>query len=210
MALEENLSIKNAFARFACGASCTAIGISKLVRKPDCIRGRAMILFGAMKMAEGVTKYCPTKAMLNSSLSSILSELQTGNSGTSTAGTNSGMASTSKSGSNSGTGSTLGAMASAVMGGTSSSQSNPLSGVTQIVKDITSAAMPNTSTNQQQNQQQANPNTQSNSNQASNSGQQSNLGQQNKPNQMSNSAQSKAKQANSNQQSTSKGSTGQS
>lgn len=206
MALEENLSIKNAFARFACGASCTAIGISKLVRKPDCIRGRAMILFGAMKMAEGVTKYCPTKAMLNSSLSSILSELQTGNSGTSTAGTNSGMASTSKSGSNSGTGSTLGAMASAVMGGTSSSQSNPLSGVTQIVKDITSAAMPNTSTNQQQ----ANPNTQSNSNQASNSGQQSNLGQQNKPNQMSNSAQSKAKQANSNQQSTSKGSTGQS
>ncbi|KOP79559.1 hypothetical protein AMS59_06810 [Lysinibacillus sp. FJAT-14745] len=65
---ETNLSEKNAFCRFAMGTSMTAFGIAKVSRNPNCTAGRLMIAFGAMKMAEGIFKYCPTKALLGSSM----------------------------------------------------------------------------------------------------------------------------------------------
>ncbi|GLC90439.1 YgaP-like transmembrane domain [Lysinibacillus piscis] len=81
MTHQTNLSDKNAFCRFAMGTSMTAFGIAKAARQPDCMTGRWMIILGAMKMAEGIFKYCPTKAMLganiqgeaNGSMSSMLS-----------------------------------------------------------------------------------------------------------------------------------------
>ncbi|MCL1697841.1 MULTISPECIES: YgaP-like transmembrane domain [unclassified Lysinibacillus] len=66
MMQETNLSEKNSFCRFAMGASLTAFGIAKISRNPECTKGRLMIAFGAMKMAEGIFKYCPTKALLSS------------------------------------------------------------------------------------------------------------------------------------------------
>ncbi|MGE7948899.1 hypothetical protein [Lysinibacillus sp. NPDC093688] len=68
MMQETNLSEKNAFCRFAMGTSLTAFGIAKVSRNPNCTAGRLMIAFGAMKMAEGIFKYCPTKALLSSSM----------------------------------------------------------------------------------------------------------------------------------------------
>ncbi|MFJ6211106.1 YgaP-like transmembrane domain [Lysinibacillus sp. NPDC092081] len=68
MMQETNLSEKNAFCRFAMGTSLTAFGIAKVSRNPNCTAGRLMIAFGAMKMAEGIFKYCPTKALLGSSM----------------------------------------------------------------------------------------------------------------------------------------------
>ena len=70
MMQETNLSEKNAFCRFAMGASLTAFGIAKVSRNPDCTKGRLMIAFGALKMAEGIFKYCPTKALLSSCMQS--------------------------------------------------------------------------------------------------------------------------------------------
>jgi len=63
---QANLSEKNAFCRFAMGTSMTAYGIAKVSRNPDCTKGRLMIALGAMKMAEGIFKYCPTKALMSS------------------------------------------------------------------------------------------------------------------------------------------------
>ncbi|MFJ7186723.1 hypothetical protein [Lysinibacillus xylanilyticus] len=73
MMQESNLSEKNAFCRFAMGASLTAFGIAKVSRNPECTKGRLMIAFGAMKMAEGIFKYCPTKSLLSSCVESAMS-----------------------------------------------------------------------------------------------------------------------------------------
>ncbi|MET4563197.1 DUF2892 domain-containing protein [Lysinibacillus parviboronicapiens] len=70
---QANLSDKNAFSRFVLGTSMTAFGIAKVSRNPDCTKGRLMIALGAMKMAEGVFKYCPTKALLSSNMQSAMS-----------------------------------------------------------------------------------------------------------------------------------------
>lgn len=67
-----NLSEKNAFCRFAMGTSLTAFGIAKVSRNPNCTKGRLMIALGAMKMAEGLFKYCPTKAILSSNMQSAM------------------------------------------------------------------------------------------------------------------------------------------
>jgi len=67
-----NLSEKNAFWRFAMGTSLTAFGIAKVSRNPNCTKGRLMIALGAMKMAEGLFKYCPTKAILSSNMQSAM------------------------------------------------------------------------------------------------------------------------------------------
>lgn len=69
---QTNLSEKNAFCRFAMGTSLTAFGIAKVSRNPDCTRGRLMIALGAMKMAEGLFKYCPTKAILSSNMQNAM------------------------------------------------------------------------------------------------------------------------------------------
>lgn len=70
---QSNLSERNAFCRFFIGTGMTAFGIAKASRNPDCTSGKLMIALGAMKMAEGIFKYCPTKAMLNSNMQSMLS-----------------------------------------------------------------------------------------------------------------------------------------
>ena len=72
MMQQANLSDKNAFCRFALGTSMTAFGIAKVSRNPSCMKGRLMIAFGAMKMAEGIFKYCPSKAMLSTNVESAM------------------------------------------------------------------------------------------------------------------------------------------
>lgn len=69
---QANLSDKNAFCRFALGTSMTAFGIAKVSRNPSCMKGRLMIALGAMKMAEGIFKYCPSKAMLNTNVENAM------------------------------------------------------------------------------------------------------------------------------------------
>lgn len=68
MMQQANLSEKNAFCRFAMGTGMTAFGIARVSRNPNCTGGRLMIALGALKMAEGIFKYCPTKALLSSNM----------------------------------------------------------------------------------------------------------------------------------------------
>lgn len=69
---QSNLSDRNAFCRFMIGTSMTALGIARVSRDSDSISGKLMITLGAMKMAEGIFKYCPTKAMLNTNMQSAM------------------------------------------------------------------------------------------------------------------------------------------
>lgn len=69
---QPNLSDRNAFFRFMVGTSMTALGIAKTARDSDSFSGKLMITLGAMKMAEGIFKYCPTKAMLNTNMQSAM------------------------------------------------------------------------------------------------------------------------------------------
>lgn len=78
MMQQANLSDKNAFCRFALGTSITAFGIARVSRNPNCMRGRLMIALGAMKMAEGVFKYCPSKAMLKLNAENAMNSMFSG------------------------------------------------------------------------------------------------------------------------------------
>ncbi|ACA37851.1 DUF2892 domain-containing protein [Lysinibacillus sphaericus] len=72
MMQQANLSEKNAFCRFAMGTSLTAFGIAKVSRNPNCTKGRLMIALGAMKMAEGIFKYCPAKALMSTNMQNAM------------------------------------------------------------------------------------------------------------------------------------------
>lgn len=72
MMQQANLSEKNAFCRFAMGTGLTAFGIAKVSRNPNCTKGRLMIALGAMKMAEGLFKYCPTKALMSTNMQNAM------------------------------------------------------------------------------------------------------------------------------------------
>ncbi|MFF3103320.1 YgaP family membrane protein [Viridibacillus arvi] len=77
MTQSENLSTKNAFMRLTCGITMTAFGIGRISRDSNCTGGRLMIIIGAMKTAEGILKYCPTKAMMNSTMKSVMDSSMT-------------------------------------------------------------------------------------------------------------------------------------
>jgi len=55
----------------------TAFGIGRISRDSNCTGGRLMIIIGAMKTAEGILKYCPTKAMMNSTMKSVVDSSMT-------------------------------------------------------------------------------------------------------------------------------------
>lgn len=67
--MQTNISETNGFIRLALGASLTAYGIAHLTReKNNRSLGSLLVTAGAMKMAEGVFRYCPTKALINSNV----------------------------------------------------------------------------------------------------------------------------------------------
>lgn len=72
-----NLSDRNAFVRFTTGTTMTAYGIAGLSRNSSCNKARAMVLFGAMKMAEGIFHYCPVKAVLKANMQSSITGMLT-------------------------------------------------------------------------------------------------------------------------------------
>ena len=63
--LSQNISEKNGFIRTICGIALVSFGTARIARNPDCLLGKAMIIGGAMKVAEGYYQYCPIVAMLD-------------------------------------------------------------------------------------------------------------------------------------------------
>ena len=63
--ISKNISKQNGFIRTMSGIILVSFGTARIARKPDCLLGKAMIIGGAMKVAEGYYQYCPVVAMLD-------------------------------------------------------------------------------------------------------------------------------------------------
>lgn len=83
MTQTQNISIRNALVRITMGLSMIAYGTAHFIKNPASNRGRMMIVLGAMKAGEGTLRYCPTKAVLNTSIQNIMSENSLGKTGNS-------------------------------------------------------------------------------------------------------------------------------
>jgi hypothetical protein len=54
-----NIGIVNALIRITCGFTLVAWGTSKLVKRPLSNTPLIVVMMGAMKVAEGITRFCP-------------------------------------------------------------------------------------------------------------------------------------------------------
>lgn len=64
MKTSPNIGIINALIRITCGLTMVAFFSAKLSRKPWCNSYLIMILIGAMKVAEGIVRYCPVTELI--------------------------------------------------------------------------------------------------------------------------------------------------
>lgn len=116
---QSNLSAGTAFVRFMFGTVMTTYGTIRLLREPKSRSGKMLVLFGSMKAAEGVTKFCPKKA-IGTVMENLASEnaKQTQSGGTATN-------STTQSGANGNIMQMVGSIAQKITSGNSSSTSSP-------------------------------------------------------------------------------------
>ncbi|MCP1146127.1 YgaP family membrane protein [Lysinibacillus endophyticus] len=67
--MQENISERSGFVRLALGTGLTAFGVAQLTKESGSkTLGSALVLAGAMKVAEGIFLYCPTKALIGSNV----------------------------------------------------------------------------------------------------------------------------------------------
>ncbi|MFL0506460.1 hypothetical protein ACH0B5_11975 [Ureibacillus sp. 179-F W5.1 NHS] len=72
--MEENISERSGFVRLALGTGLTACGIAHLAKESgNRGLGALFVAAGAMKVAEGIFLYCPTKAFINSNVKNAVS-----------------------------------------------------------------------------------------------------------------------------------------
>ncbi|MGV3467417.1 MAG: YgaP family membrane protein [Heyndrickxia sp.] len=64
MKTSPNIGIINALIRITCGLTVVAFFTAKLSRKPWCNSYLLMIFVGAMKVAEGIVRYCPVTELI--------------------------------------------------------------------------------------------------------------------------------------------------
>lgn len=63
--VKQNIGIINALLRITCGLTSLAWATSKMVRRPYCASYLWIAMIGAMKVAEGITRYCPMVDLFN-------------------------------------------------------------------------------------------------------------------------------------------------
>lgn len=56
---KQNIGILNALIRITIGLTMISLSSAKLVRKPWCFSSKLFIFLGAMKVAEGIVRFCP-------------------------------------------------------------------------------------------------------------------------------------------------------
>ncbi|WP_255437500.1 DUF2892 domain-containing protein [Thalassobacillus sp. CUG 92003] len=64
---QPNIGIINAMVRISAGLTMVSLFSVRLTKRPGSIRNYAMVGLGAMKVAEGVVRYCPVTAMVEHS-----------------------------------------------------------------------------------------------------------------------------------------------
>ncbi|QQZ09107.1 DUF2892 domain-containing protein [Heyndrickxia vini] len=64
MKVNKNIGIVNAMIRITCGLTFLAWSTAKLSRKPRCNSYALVMLLSAMKVAEGIVRFCPVTELL--------------------------------------------------------------------------------------------------------------------------------------------------
>lgn len=57
--MKQNVDTTNALIRITCGLTMLAIATAKLVRRPASMSTIIFAMIGAMKVGEGITRFCP-------------------------------------------------------------------------------------------------------------------------------------------------------
>lgn len=65
MTIKTNIGLFNALLRITLGLTILSWSTAKLVKKPWCNSTLFIALVGAMKVAEGIVRYCPVTDMFN-------------------------------------------------------------------------------------------------------------------------------------------------
>lgn len=63
MNVKQNIGILNAMIRITCGLTILAWSTAKMVKRPWRDRYLFMSIMGAMKVGEGIVRYCPVTAL---------------------------------------------------------------------------------------------------------------------------------------------------
>ncbi|OLO26445.1 hypothetical protein BTR23_23055 [Alkalihalophilus pseudofirmus] len=69
--MKPNIGLINAFVRISCGFSLLAWATAKLVRKPNQNMPLFIAMMGGMKVAEGITRFCPITYMFEEQIVQI-------------------------------------------------------------------------------------------------------------------------------------------
>lgn len=67
--MKPNISMMNAIMRITCGLTAIAWATSKMSRRRNCLSFIFVAMMGAMKVAEGIHRYCPVTDILKNSTS---------------------------------------------------------------------------------------------------------------------------------------------
>ncbi|HET7579928.1 MAG TPA: DUF2892 domain-containing protein [Bacillales bacterium] len=67
--MKPNISVFNAIMRITCGLAALAWATSRMVRRPNRFSFLFVALLGAMKVAEGIHRYCPVTDVLKQNVS---------------------------------------------------------------------------------------------------------------------------------------------
>ncbi|HJA41865.1 MAG TPA: DUF2892 domain-containing protein [Firmicutes bacterium] len=57
--MKRNLDFVQAMIRIMCGFIFIGTSIASLARKPYCLLSMSALIFGAMEVASGITRFCP-------------------------------------------------------------------------------------------------------------------------------------------------------
>ena len=63
-----NIGIVNAMIRITCGLTTLAVATSKMTRHPGSFSHMLLAVMGAMKVAEGIVRYCPVTDAMQSGM----------------------------------------------------------------------------------------------------------------------------------------------
>ncbi|WNF36874.1 DUF2892 domain-containing protein [Bacillaceae bacterium IKA-2] len=77
-----NIGLLNAFIRLTCGFTMLAWGTSKLIKRPFRNTPMIVIILGAMKVAEGITRFCPLTFFVEERLEEMSTETNENETGT--------------------------------------------------------------------------------------------------------------------------------
>ncbi|OZM56822.1 hypothetical protein CIB95_08595 [Lottiidibacillus patelloidae] len=62
--MRPNIGIINAMIRITCGLTMLSWSTAKLVKRPWCQSYLWVVLLGAMKVAQGITRFCPITELM--------------------------------------------------------------------------------------------------------------------------------------------------